>query len=93
MAWTNVSKPAGTALTWDQATMSWVSASFSWAGGAVVYTNIAKPTTLFWTNLSKPSAGYYTIRAGMATGLIMPPTYAVTRTVGAGAWTNVSKPI
>ena len=93
MAWTDVAKPTGVSLTWNQATMQWFNALFPWSGNAVVYTDLAKPTTLAWTDLAKPSAGFTTIRAGMITGLMIPLTYAVNRTVGSGAWTDVAKPI
>jgi len=53
------------------------------------YTKIAKPTNGTWTSIAKPGANL-TIRGGMATGLIMPPTYAVTRTID--LWTKIPKP-
>ena len=43
-----------------------------------------------WINLAKPTGGAV-IRVGMATGLIMPPTYAREYNVGS-PWTNISKP-
>lgn len=42
-----------------------------------------------WTKVAKPTGGIL-ISPGMATGLIMPPTYAIQR--GADTWTRVPKP-
>jgi len=54
-----------------------------------------------WTLLNKPQLGF-TLYAGMATGLLCPPTYAVTMKKGnnytivnkpsTGSWTNIPKP-
>lgn len=65
------------------------------------WTNVSKPGAQSYTGVAKPTLGF-ALRAGMATGLICPPTYAVTRTFGiiytniskpsAGSWTNISKP-
>lgn len=55
------------------------------------YTNVGKPVTpTNYTNLTKPTLGY-TILKGMATGLLTPPTYSVTRNFG-NSYTNISKP-
>lgn len=43
-----------------------------------------------WTNVPKPSDGLISV-PGMATGLIMPPTYA-SREIDTPAWTKVPKP-
>ncbi len=47
-------------------------------GGSTIYTKIPKP------------AGGKTITAGMATGLLMPPTYSEDMTVG-DIWTKINK--
>ena len=54
------------------------------------YSNLSKPSAQSYTNIPKPTLGY-TIRAGMATGLLMPLTYATTVTIGK-SWTNINKP-
>lgn len=56
----------------------------------MAYTNISKPGAQTYTNIGKPS-GSFTIRKGMATGLMIPLTYSVTNSIG-NAYTNISKP-
>lgn len=55
------------------------------------WTNIPKPSAQIYTKLAKPTNGYV-LRVGMATGLLCPPTYAITRTFG-NTYTNIPKPI
>lgn len=87
MAWTNVQKP--TTSDWvntnptgrtqyDQADVFYDDATIFYDGG--------DPN--LWTDVSRPNAKI--IRVGMATGLIMPPTYAVEREIGS-QWTKVPK--
>lgn len=67
------------------------------------YTNISKPAGASYTNVSKPAGASYTniakpgkvsvIRRGMATGLIIPLTYAKEYIAGSqGLYVEVSKP-
>ena len=47
-----------------------------------------------WTKVAKPTGGgVITIRAGMATGLLIPLTYATDHTIFADDWTRINKPI
>lgn len=92
MTWTNVAKPTGTPYTvvnpqgkeqYDQASLTYDDATTYYDGvNQLAYTNVAKPAD---TSSS-------TIRVGMATGLIMPPTYSTAKTVTIDKWTRVSKP-
>lgn len=54
------------------------------------WTNINKPTAQSYTSLAKPTPGF-SFLAGMATGLICPPTYAINRNIG-NPYTNLPKP-
>ncbi len=46
-----------------------------------------------WTDVAKPiGEGTITIMSGMATGLIMPPTYTTSHTITSSRWTKVHKP-
>lgn len=89
MSWTNVPKPTGANYTYvnpvgkeyyDDPLISYDSATTFYDG----VNNSA------WIQVAKPS-GAGQIRAGMATGLLMPLTYA-TGTLTNQHWTKVSKP-
>lgn len=56
-----------------------------------LWTNISKPSGLDYTNIDKPTLGF-TIAKGMATGLLISPTYATAHTNGI-QWTKINKPI
>jgi hypothetical protein len=56
-----------------------------------MYTNVAKPTGTSYTKTSKPGKGF-TMSAGMATGLIISPTYAITRNFGS-PYIKLEKPV
>lgn len=45
-----------------------------------------------YTNVAKPSSTQFTIQVGMATGLLIPPTYSKSYTIGNNPYTLVSKP-
>lgn len=88
MAWTNVAKPG--AQNWidshpqgkeqyDESTVTYDSTDTFYDG--------VNPGQ--WTNVAKPS-GRVLVQAGMATGLIMPPTSS--REVTIDSWTRVAKP-
>ncbi len=97
MAWTNVSKP--TSSVFSRVTVSgrniYDDTSVSYDDTDVFYDSF---NINAWTNVVKPSviaATSASILAGMATGLICPPTYAITRSIVVPAtdnWTNVNKP-
>jgi hypothetical protein len=94
MAWTNVSKPGAQTYInvntqgkeqYDQSTILYDDPSIFYDG--------SDPNQ--WTMVPKPVGGnqQITIQVGMATGLIMPPTYSVARTFDISSqWTKVPKP-
>lgn len=46
-----------------------------------------------YTNIPKPTQAGIVVKAGTATGLLIPPTYATSRTIGSkDSYTYVSKP-
>lgn len=89
MSWTNVNKPTGANYTrvqfqgkqtYDQPDLEYNESSVYYdTVNEAAYTLVAKPT------------GFAYIVAGMATGLIMPPTYTIGVIAGA-PWVNVNKP-
>lgn len=90
MTWTKVSKPGATTWTamnargkeqYDQPDITYDSA-------LTFYDGIDMSQ---WTPIAKP-IGESTILVGMATGLLMPPTYATSHRVGANQWTRIAKP-
>ncbi len=93
-AYTYVAKPTGTPYTnvnaegryqYDESSILYDDPSIFYDGiNFSAYTNIAKPT----------GGTTVIISAGMATGLIIPPTYATAHTITVGdPYTYVSKPI
>jgi preprotein translocase subunit Sss1 len=57
------------------------------------YTRVTKPTGTGYTNVAKPSdADSNVILKGMATGLLIPPTYAKQYRLVSTIWNKVSKP-
>jgi hypothetical protein len=57
----------------------------------MAYTKVPKPGVQVYTKPNKPTKGF-TITAGMATGLIISPTYPTTQIFGK-TYTNVAKPV
>lgn len=87
MSWTKVSKPTG--ANWTKVSTYrplFDDPNVLFDDPSVFYDGI---NVSAWTNVPKPT-GNNVILAGMATGLIMPPTY--TRQVGVDPWTRVNKP-
>lgn len=95
MTWINIAKPTSSIWTsinprgketYDQSTISYDDADTYYDG--------VNPNQ--WTDIAKPSviSGTVTILPGMATGLIMPPTYATQYVfdIGNDPWTRVNKP-
>ena len=90
MPYTNVAKPTGTPYTkvnsfintYDDSTVTYDSSSAYYDGYL----------TTAYTNLAKPTGGVVTIRAGMATGLLIPLTYAKQRFVES-SWIKIAKPV
>lgn len=89
MTWTTVPKP--TTPVWDninvQGKEQYDQASITYDDANVFYDGY-NPTQ--WTDVPKPT-GSGVLKAGMATGLIMPPTYSTSRQTNS-QWTKVSKP-
>ena len=88
MPWTSISKPGAQTYTtvnpmgketYDQTSLTYDSADTYYDG----------VNPLQWTDVAKPSP-FVTVVAGMATGLITPPTYS-TRQVS-DRWNKVPKP-
>lgn len=88
MSWTTIAKPTGTNYTnlnpvgkeqYDQASITYDDAGIFYDG-----VNYAA-----WTDILKP-VGSFVLRVGMATGLIMPPTYS--EEYGGDSWTKINKP-
>lgn len=88
MAWTNVSKPTGTGYTnvTFMGKQMYDDASVTYDSATTFYDTV---NVSAWTDVAKPT-GSLIIPSGTATGLIMPPTYALQRPVD--SWTRVSKP-
>ncbi len=91
--WTTLPKPTGTPYSnvnpagkeqYDQASITYDDPNVFYDGG--------DPSS--WTDILKPSGGGGgTILIGMATGLIMPPTYSTSHTIASDSWTKINKPI
>lgn len=88
MAWTPVTKPTSSIWTYINPVgkEQYDQANLSYDDSGTYYDGI---NTLLWTDVAKPTNGGF-IQAGMATGLIMPPTYS--RQMATVGWTKVSKP-
>lgn len=92
MTWTKVAKPG--AQTWTdshpQGKQQYDESTIQYDDPNTFYDGIDPDQ---WTMVAKPTGGTtITIRVGMATGLIMPPTYAVERTINSSNWIKVPKP-
>lgn len=89
MPWTNINKPS--ASTWTdshpQGKQQYDESTITYDDASVYYDGL---NPLQWTDVAKP-IGYVTLRAGMATGLLMPLTYA-TGMVTDDPWMKVAKP-
>lgn len=88
MAWSTVAKPGAQTYTtvnpmgketYDQASLTY--------DEATIYYDGINPSQ--WTDVPKPT-GTTIILAGMATGLITPPTYS--REIAIDSWVKVAKP-
>lgn len=89
MTWTPIAKPTSTPWTSinTQGKEQYDEASLTYDDATTYYDGV-NPTQ--WTSIAKPAGGLVT-RVGMATGLIMPPTYSGVQ--GHEQWTKVAKPI
>ena len=89
MTWTSIPKP--TDATWTntntQGREQYDQASLTFDDSSVFYDGY---NPMDWTDVAKPTGGAYLV-AGMATGLICPPTYS--RSYDASPWIKISKPI
>ena len=89
MAWTTVTKP--TTRSWTNTNPSgrtqYDQSDITYDDSSIFYDGI-DPS--FWTKVAKPTNARL-ITPGMATGLLMPPTYS--RQYDASGWTKVSKPL
>lgn len=90
--WTNISKPSVTTytninpagrVTYDDSTVLY--------DDPTVYYDGSIPG--LWTDIAKPNNGTTVVRAGKATGLLAPPTYATSVVSINDPWTYISKPI
>lgn len=88
MTWTTIAKPTSSVWSYtnamgkeqyDQADVTYDSATTYYDG--------VNPSQ--WTDVAKPSGGFLIV-PGMATGLLMPPTYS--KQYDASPWVKVSKP-
>ncbi len=86
--WQNVPKPTGANYTNvnPQGKQQYDQANLTYDEPSVYYDSVDVST---WFQVPKPT-GDVTVRAGRATGLIMPPTY--TENTVTNPWTKVSKP-
>ena len=92
MTYTKIPKPTTLAYTninvqgkeqYDQAALTYDDANTFYDG----------VNTAAWTGIAKPiGATSFTRSAGMATGLIMSPTYSTTITITSDLWTKIAKP-
>lgn len=91
MAWITISKPGAQTYTNvnAQGKQQYDQSSIEYDDPNVFYDGY-NPN--MWTDVPKPSGGSFTLRAGQATGLIMPPTYAREITINPNNWTKVPKP-
>lgn len=87
--WTNVAKPGPSTWTDEhpQGKEQYDESNITYDSADTFYDGI---NPMQWTDVPKPT-GYILLRAGMATGLIMPPTYAG-NTVTDDPWVKVPKP-
>lgn len=96
MAWTSIQKPIATTYTNlnSQGREQYDQANISYDDSSTFYDGINQDQ---WTMLAKPVGGgssSVTITVGMATGLVMPLTYATEYVIQGESdiWTKVPKP-
>lgn len=93
MSWTNLSKPTGTPYTYTnpKGKETYDDMSVLYDDPAVFYDGI---NITAWTGVAKPTGNVLaTILPGMATGLMIPFTYAVQYNLAGDSWTKLNKPI
>lgn len=86
--YTKIPKATGTAYTgiYPQGKQVYDEADITYDDASVFYDS---DNMSLYTNVPKPAGGV-TIAVGMATGLVMPPTYATSHVVG-DKWTKIPK--
>jgi hypothetical protein len=91
MSWTSVPKPTGSNYTYVnfEGKQTYDDPTLIYDDPSVFYDSY-NPSA--WTEVAKPTNSSFTIRAGMATGLVMPITYATNYTFNSSSWTQVPKP-
>ena len=87
--WTDIAKPTGSNYTPvnPQGKQHYDQADLTYDDTNIFYDSVNETA---WTGITKPS-GYVNIIAGMATGLIGPPTYAF-GFVSGDPWIEINKP-
>lgn len=92
MTWITIPKPTGTPYTNVnlQGKEQYDQASLAYDDMNTFYDGVDQNA---WIDVAKPSGTTtFTLQAGMATGLIMPPTYSTTQTISQDQWNRVAKP-